>query len=79
MYLALAVLLHVGHAKNELEAALTAVGFVATLVGLGVAAMALWPRTRPGVKAERTGRTERLRALREAESQSFDEEVDRGT
>jgi hypothetical protein len=78
MDLALTLLLHVGHAKNELEAALTVVGFVATLVGLGVAAMALCPRRRPLPGPEPEGRAARRRALRE-EDALLDEEVDGGT
>jgi hypothetical protein len=49
------VLFHIGHAGNEVEVALTIFGFVVTLIGLGVAVMALWPRKKPGVTAERVG------------------------
>jgi hypothetical protein len=71
------LLLHVGHAGNALEVALTVVGFVLTLLGLGVAVVALCPRPRPGDKTERAGRAVRRRALRDAET-LLDEDVDGG-
>jgi hypothetical protein len=73
-----AALLHVGHAKNEVEAVLTVLGFVLTLLGLGVAVKALWPRPRPGVKTERAGRVARRRALHDEGASLLDEDVDRG-
>jgi hypothetical protein len=70
-----ACILHVGHAGNAVEVALTIAGFVITLVALWVAILALWPRRRPGLKTERAGRTRRRRALRGRDA-LLDEYVD---
>jgi uncharacterized membrane protein YccF (DUF307 family) len=63
-------MLHIGHARNEVEAALTIIGFAITLLGLGVAAMTLWPRS---IGTERHRRTARRRALHEEEERPFGE------
>ena len=78
MQASLVLLLHVGHAKNEIEVALTVVGFVFTLLGLVVAAMALWPRPRPGARKERARRVVRRRELRQSEDQLLHEDVNGG-
>jgi len=70
-------MLHISHARNEVEVALTVIGFGLTLLGLGIAIMALWPRT-PGRKTERIVRRQRRRTLREVDASLLDEDVDRG-
>jgi hypothetical protein len=59
------VLLHIGHAKNEVEVVLTIVGLVLTLLGLGLASWALWPRRRTRDDRRQPSRVARRRALRE--------------
>jgi uncharacterized membrane protein YccF (DUF307 family) len=78
MHLILAHLLHVGHASNAVEVALTVLGFVVTLAGLGAAVVSLWTRPRLGAGAEGSGRLERRRRLREDEASLLDEDVDGG-
>jgi hypothetical protein len=62
------LLLHIGHAKNEVEAVLTLAGLVLTLLGLGLAVWALWPRRRSNAESQRRGRVARWRALRHDEA-----------
>jgi hypothetical protein len=71
-------LLHIGHAKDEVEVVLTILGFVVTLLGLGLAAMALWPLPRQEVNHRPRDRLRQRRALREAELRLLDEDVDGG-
>ena len=78
MQASLILLLHVGHAKNEIEVVLTVLGFVFTLLGLGVAAMSFWPRPRLGARKERARRVVRRRELRQSEDQLLHEDVDGG-
>jgi len=76
-----ALLLHVGHAANAIEAALTAIGLVASFVGLGVAVLALWPRRRtpePGQGRKSGGQLAELRRLRRARNRRHDD-ASRGT
>jgi hypothetical protein len=68
------LLLHIGHAQNEVEAVLTVLGLVLTLLGLGLAVWALWPRRQTRVWPQRTTRAARRRALREEDMQGFDQE-----
>lgn len=75
----MASLLHIGHARNEIEFLLTVVGFAITLLGVGVAVMSLWPRRAPGMRAEREDSVVRRRRLRAEDEELLDEDVDGGT
>jgi hypothetical protein len=73
------VLLHIGHAQNEVEVVLTVVGFVLTLLGLGLAAWALWPRRRTRDDRRQPGLAARRRALREEDPSGFEQERTAGS
>lgn len=77
MEAAIILLLHIGHAQDEVEVALTAIGIVFTLLGLGLAVMALWPKRAPSRSAHPRYAVRR-RALREDETELLHEDVDRG-
>lgn len=74
----MASLIHIGHARSEIDVAFMIVGFAVTIAGLGGAIMALWPRKPSVPRTSRPGNARRHRALRERDQELLREDAHRG-